>query len=320
MKYIDVFNGDADGLCALIQLRRAQPQQSTIITGIKRDINLLKKIECGDNAVITVLDISFDKNVSDVKRLLDDNASIDYIDHHKTGDLIHHPNLQLSVDLDANTCTSLIVDKRLHGQYRAWAITAAFGDNLFETATALGKKSGFKEPELNTLKQLGILLNYNGYGASIDDLFFNPADLYQKLCHFNTPFEFLEHDLETYNILEQGYQQDMALAEQAPMFHQTNYTAVIELPDEVWARRVSGVYGNQLANKFPDRAHAVITKKEDNNYLVSVRAPLNRKFGADELVSQFPTGGGRKAAAGINSLPANMLDTFVIALETQFKL
>jgi len=94
---------------------------------------------------------------------------------------------------------------------------------------------------------------------------------------------------------------------------------VIEFPDEVWARRVSGVFGNELANKFPNRAHAVITQKAEGSYLVSVRAPLNRKFGADELVSQFPTGGGRIAAAGINSLPANMLDQFVLALETQFK-
>jgi len=319
MNYIDVFNGDADGLCALIQLRRAQPQQALIITGIKRDINLLKQVEQGDNSIITVLDVSFEKNVGDVKRLLDDGASIDYIDHHKTGDLIQHPMLQLSIELDANTCTSLIVDKRLDGQYRAWAITAAFGDNLFDTATTLGKQSGFTDAELNTLKQLGILLNYNGYGANIDDLFFDPADLYQKLHHFNTPFEFLEHDPETYSVLENGYQHDMALAEQAPIIHQTNDTAVIEFPDEVWARRVSGVFGNELANKFPNRAHAVITQKADDSYLVSVRAPLNRKSGADELVSQFPTGGGRKAAAGINSLPTNMLDQFVLALEMQFK-
>jgi hypothetical protein len=26
-RYIDVFNGDADGLCALVQLRRSEPQQ-----------------------------------------------------------------------------------------------------------------------------------------------------------------------------------------------------------------------------------------------------------------------------------------------------
>jgi hypothetical protein len=39
---IDVFNGDADGICALVQLRLAQPVQSKLVTGVKRDIQLLE--------------------------------------------------------------------------------------------------------------------------------------------------------------------------------------------------------------------------------------------------------------------------------------
>ncbi len=319
MKYIDVFNGDADGLCALVQLRRDDPQESDIVTGVKRDINLLKQVDAGEDMHVTVLDISFEKNVSDVARLLESGASIDYIDHHKTGELFQHPKLQLSVDLDANTCMSLIVDKRLNGKYRAWAITAAFGDNLFEKANSLGQQSGFTDAEIDAMKQLGTLLNYNGYGASIDDLFFHPAVLFEKLRHFDTPFEFLEQDPDTYKVLEEGYQQDLALAQKAPIVHESADTAVIKLPDEVWARRVSGVFGNDLANKYPDRAHAVLTQRLDGSYLISVRAPLNRKFGADELVSQFPTGGGRKAAAGINNLPAEMLEQFISVLDRQFE-
>lgn len=318
MKYIDVFNGDADGLCALVQLRRNDPQDSHIVTGVKRDINLLKQVDAGEKRHITVLDISFEKNARDVARLLESGASIDYVDHHKTGELIQHSELQLSIDLDANICTSLLVDKRLNGKYRAWAITAAFGDNLFEKAITLGQQSGFSDVELEAMKKLGTLLNYNGYGGSIDDLFFHPAALFEKLRRFDTPFEFLEQDPETYKILEDGYKQDLAMAEEAPIIHETADTAVIKLPDEVWARRVSGVFGNDLANKHPDRAHAVLTQKIDGSYLISVRAPLNRKSGADELVSQFPTGGGRKAAAGINSLPAEMLSQFISALDRQF--
>lgn len=93
---------------------------------------------------------------------------------------------------------------------------------------------------------------------------------------------------------------------------------MIQLPDEAWARRVSGVFSNNLANNYPDRAHAILTKQHNGSFLVSVRAPLNRKFGADELVSQFPTGGGRKAAAGINHLPTAMLEQFMAAFEMQF--
>ena len=65
---------------------------------------------------------------------------------------------------------------------------------------------------------------------------------------------------------------------------------------------MSGVYGNDLANQSPDRAHAVLTDI-DGGYLVSVRAPLNNRSGADEVCRQFDTGGGRAAAAGINKLP-----------------
>jgi len=69
------------------------------------------------------------------------------------------------------------------------------------------------------------------------------------------------------------------------------------------------VYSNQLARDNPDRAHALLSTLEDGAYLVSVRAPLSNREGADDLCRQFPTGGGRKAAAGINHLPADQRQT-----------
>ena len=46
-----------------------------------------------------------------------------------------------------------------------------------------------------------------------------------------------------------------------------------------------------------------------------MRAPLNNKKDADTLCMEFPTGGGRKAAAGVNALPEDMLDLFLGRLE-----
>ena len=57
----------------------------------------------------------------------------------------------------------------------------------------------------------------------------------------------------------------------------------------------------------------MLTAKANGNYLVSVRAPLAAKRGAATLCRQFPTGGGREAAAGINDLPKDMLDAFIAA-------
>jgi hypothetical protein len=52
---------------------------------------------------------------------------------------------------------------------------------------------------------------------------------------------------------------------------------------------------------------------------VSVRAPLARKHGASKLCSQFPTGGGREAAAGINDLPADQLNQFIDKFEQTYQ-
>ena len=96
-----------------------------------------------------------------------------------------------------------------------------------------------------------------------------------------------------------------------------NYTLFI-LPDAAWAGRVSGVFANALAQQHPNRAHAMLTESADGSFLVSVRAPLATKSGADELCRKFPTGGGRKAAAGINCLNADMVDSFISELGATF--
>ena len=44
MAFHDVCNGDADGLFALRQLRLANPVDSILVTGIKRDIALLERV------------------------------------------------------------------------------------------------------------------------------------------------------------------------------------------------------------------------------------------------------------------------------------
>src|SRR5512141_3402231 len=62
MPLIDVFNGDADGLCALHQLRLADPADAVLITGVKGDIALLQHAPAGAGDRVTVLDISMDAN------------------------------------------------------------------------------------------------------------------------------------------------------------------------------------------------------------------------------------------------------------------
>lgn len=316
---IDVFNGDADGICALVQLRQANPVKSQLVTGVKRDINLLENVKIQANDEITVLDISFEKNSAAVTRLLEEGAHIFYVDHHRAGEIPNHPHLKTIIDTHANVCTSLLINDYLEGKYRSWAVTAAFGDNLFESAKQAAYPLALSENELEQLKTLGTCINYNGYGTSIGDLHFAPDLLFNELKNYASPFDFMEDNVEVYERLLAGYSDDMTKAQHVKADYESKSIAVFVLPDEIWSRRVNGVFGNELANANPDRAHAVVSANAKNGYQISVRAPLNNKTGADELCSSFPTGGGRQAAAGINHILPDQLPSFISAFEAKYQ-
>lgn len=315
---IDVFNGDADGICALLQLRLAQPVKSQLVTGIKRDITLLDDVRVQQGDQITVLDISFDKNRLSVERLLDQGASIFYVDHHQSGDIPVHKNLKTLINTNPDICTSLLVNDYLEGKYHEWAVTAAFGDNLFDSAIQSAYPLSLSDNQLQQLKTLGICINYNSYGTSVADLHFAPDLLFNELLPYTSPFDFIADNEEVYEKLLAGYSEDMVAAEHITPEYQTDKIAVYILPDETWSSRVNGVFSNNLANSTPGRAHAVVSFNGQKGYQISVRAPLNNKEGADELCASFATGGGRKAAAGINHMAINDLPAFISAFEQQY--
>ncbi|GAA0423660.1 acetyltransferase [Cocleimonas flava] len=315
---IDVFNGDADGICALIQFRLAHPAESTLVTGVKRDIKLLDRVSANKEDKINVFDISMEKNSSDVKRLLSEGASIFYVDHHMAGEIPNHTNLNTIIDTSPKTCTSLLVDDYLKGEYTEWAAVAAFGDNLNQSAEKTAQSLSINSDQLSQLKRLGISINYNGYGSSLDDLHFKPDDLYQKMVSYTSPLDFIEDTSSVYLELQAGYDNDIAQTTNLKAEIATPNIAVYKLPDEIWARRVSGVFGNQLANQYPERAHAILSNNPKGGYVVSVRAPLNNLEHASELCKQFPSGGGRKGAAGINQLPEGELNNFIDLLKKTY--
>ncbi len=309
MKYCDVFNGDADGICALQQLRLESPQASQLVTGVKRDIALLNRVDADAGDFVTVLDISLDKNRESLLRLLNTGVKVQYFDHHFAGDIPENERLDAMINPSSDVCTSILVNQYLNGKFSDWAVVGAYGDNLAVTAEQVGKSLNSEQKIL--LRQLGECMNYNAYGASLDDLHFTPTVLFNLIRPYESPFEFIEKESDAYKSLCDGYRQDMQKAENIKMMKADDAHAVLLFPNEVWARRVSGVYANKLASENPNRAHALLTERSDGGYLVSVRAPFSNKDGADLLCRSFPTGGGRKAAAGINNLPENMLNEFL---------
>lgn len=318
MTQYDVFNGDADGLCALQQLRLAQPvADARLVTGVKRDIALLRRVpaEAGDR--VTVLDIALDSNREPLLALLEKGVSVHYFDHHFPGEIPDHPSLEARIETVPDQGTSLLVDDFLGGRHRAWAVVGTFGDNFDDRAYRMAEPLGLSAERLEGLRNLGIYLNYNGYGATVADLHIAPDALFQRLRPYGDPLEFIAGD-DAHGLLENGYREDMARAAGLRPEWQTERHGLYLLPADPWARRVGGVLANQLAQQAPERAHALLTRLPEGGFVVSVRAPLTRNRGADELCRRFPSGGGRKAAAGINQLPDDQYPAFLKAFADAF--
>lgn len=318
MAYFDIFNGDADGICALHQLRLAEPRPSAqLVTGVKRDIRLLTAPELAGigGTSLTVLDISLDSNRDQLIRLLDDGNTVLYVDHHSADPIPRHPLLTTKISTSATTCTSLLVNAMLQGRFASWAVCGAFGDNLHEPARALAKDSGLTDAETEQLREVGELLNYNGYGSAVADLHFPPAELYRTVSGYEDPLAFFAEAKELATLRE-GLRDDVARAGEITEYPTPGPNRVFFLPDAPWARRISGDFSNKQARQRPEVAHAMITHNPDGSLRVSVRAPLSRRENADVLCKQFTGGGGRAAAAGINSLPAGELPTFLKAFDT----
>lgn len=317
MKFYDIFNGDADGICALHQLRLEQPRVATLVTGVKRDTQLVARVDARAGDVLTVLDISLRSNIKAVLRALERGARLQYFDHHAAGDLPQHPAFEAHIDPAPDVCTSLLVDRYLSGKHRLWAVVAAFGDNLVESAVRAAQPLQLDHIELARLHELGEAINYNAYGETIEDLHYPPADLYRVMAPYHDPRHFI-FDEPVFEVLKQAGAEDLARAEDMTPEFATDGAALYVLPDAAWSRRVNGVFSNRLAQADPQRAHAVLIAKR-GGFAVSVRAPRNRPVGADTLCLAFASGGGRAAAAGINWLPVADLPKFADAFRDAYK-
>ena len=97
------------------------------------------------------------------------------------------------------------------------------------------------------------------------------------------------------------------------------------LPDEAWSRRVRGSFASDLANRFPDLAHAVLTPNAQHGYTVSVRTPLVKASGADALCRKLPASAPRDSVTTVRGrscpvssipAPARQVRHFVAGLLT----
>lgn len=313
----DVFNGDADGICALHQLRLAAPREAQLVTGVKREIDLLQRVPSRPGADVLVLDVSLDVNFPALTRLLDAGAQVTWFDHHSARRAFDHPALDLIWDDSPDVCTSLLVDRALAGRFRRWAIAAAFGDNLDSSARGLAARSGIDEHDTLALAELGRVLNYNAYGETVDDLHVAPDALYRELHRYTEPSDFIAES-PCYRLLSDGYRDDMARIAALKPHRTWERGGIYVLPDACWARRISGVFANTLAAGQRGNSFAVLSANTDGSHVVSVRSGEPDERPANTLCERFEGGGGRRLAAGINRLPESELDTFLTAFSAYF--
>jgi hypothetical protein len=309
---LDVCNGDADGLCAALQWRLHDPGPATLVTGPKRDIALLERVQAGAGDEVNVFDLSMQRNRAALVRLLDAGVQVRYFDHHAVDDIPAHALLDAQIDCAVDVCTSLLVDRRLGGAWRPWALVGAYGDNLTGVADRLAAGSEIGIDDRRELRRLGEAINYNAYGDDESDLHMAPAQLYAIMARYRDPRDMRVHEgvIDEIGALREA---DLERARACAAHRHDARASVHILPDAPWSRRVIGCFANDLAQAEPQRAHAVLKSLAEGGYVVSVRVPGASPVEAQAFCRRFG-GGGRAAAAGIDRLPVADLDRFVAAL------
>mgnify|MGYP001577941793 FL=1 len=268
------FNGDADGICSMVQWGLVHGIDGQTVTGVKRDIELLEKINPGPGDEIIVMDISLARNHQRASQMVQDGIKITWFDHHLPGEKIE--GVETNINTAAEVCTARIIESYL-GVESDWAQVALHGDGL----SSYSAKPEFKE--------LGELLNYNGYGADLSDLHFHPNELLNLCLESETPSNFML--TPTFQTLQQGFANDMSHVDSI-----VEADGIYLLPDEAWARRVVGVMAHRINSEGPGPHVIAIDKGE------TLQVSLRGQSGIGELCSLFG-GGGRATAGGIDALP-----------------
>lgn len=311
---IFAFNGDADGLCAQHVYQLVHGAPSLRITGWKRDVKLLTRVPLKSPSRIRVFDISLDQNRDALPAFLDrEGIDVEWYDHHDPGEAPVHPRLHLHVNQAPGLCSAVIVDSALGRRHRPWAALAAFGDNLPATAEGLAKDAGLDPVQAARLERAGILLNYNAYGDRPGDVLLEPLDLAERMAPFESALDFCG-EASIWGPLQSQFDSDQARFHSLQALASSATAIAYQVPDEPWARRFGATWANERVRAHPDQALAMLHPRPDGTHLVSLRAPRTARAAspsAADLAREFPTGGGRKLAAGINRLPPEDLTRFL---------
>ena len=323
----DVFNGDADGICALHQLRLAEPRDSILVTGAKREIALLARVSAcleSEGATtpppigrVTVLDIAIERNLPALQQLLAAGATVQWIDHHEPGPIPDSAQLDSHIDTDPAVCTSILVDRLLGGRYRRWAICAAYGDGMPASAVALAGQlpagQALSRLDLESLRIIGEALNYNAYAADTGTAVLEASALYRSLDGMSDPLALIHTPLIAR--LTALSASDLAESLRAGPILDLPAGCAWLLPPTIAARRARGLVAQRLRARAGQRTVLIIAPDGQGRVDISIRCPAGSPRPASSFARRYDGGGGRATAAGIDRLPADRLSALLADFE-----
>jgi len=300
---VDVCNGDADGLCSVLQWRLHDTRESTILTLLNNETSLAGRVHTRPGDEFLICDVPLEPNRSTLKKLLDGGARVQYVNHQFTDDVPWHPQFQATVDSSENACSSLIVDRLLHGKYREWALVGTYGKRLTLVADQLATDMGLLGNDKIRLRELGELISYNACVANVKDACIEPAALYDRLSRYPQPMDFLKSESLICEI-DAVRREDIYRASELTPYWQDVDASVYVLPDTPWAHRIASGLDQRIAADDPTRAHAFLRPVENGHFDVKVRAARS---------AAAAIRGERPCAWVVEHLPQGEIDHFIRA-------
>ncbi len=322
MTAIDVFHGDADGLCSIQQIRLAEPlNERQVVSGGLSQHSLLMSILTAENRDILMLDLPLERNLVSLKQLLKQGCRVRCFDHHISSEQPEHERLELHLDASPETCTSLLVNKHLNGAHQEWAAVGAFGDNMPSEAKKLLQGSGLSENDVEQLQSLAELLNYNAYGDLLNAGHLSVTEMHYNMMAYDNPLDFIKEN-ERLARIGKVMKEDLEHARKLLIVEDQPDGLVYILRPREPVRRVRKVWLGQLGRQYPDKALLIALENHDGSFDASIRAPLNSPSDAWKVAERFG-GGGREGAASVKCLPStevvNFLDIFWHWCETAYQ-
>ena len=124
---------------------------------------------------------------------------------------------------------------------------------IFHSSTCTADEIIDKQPSLRGIVGVcGELLSYP---------LFNSSHLFNNAAEYSSTCSYINEGTVAIAKQTYSYQHDLEKGLSVKPYKATEKAAMLVLPDEAWAYRISGVLGNELTNRHPNCMHVILSPK-----------------------------------------------------------